>query len=63
MDSWLIFQPFPMVIRRMTKEISLRALLVWHGLREVQARADRRFGFYRADAGEEPSKKSVAVTP
>ena len=43
---------------RRTKEISTRALLVWHSWREVQASVERRFGSYRADVCEAPSKKS-----
>ena len=43
------------------KEISERALLVWHGLREVHASADPRSGSYQAKAHEVPSEKSVVV--
>ena len=44
------------------KEINLRALLVWHGLREVHASADFRFSFYWTNASEAPSEKSIIVT-
>jgi hypothetical protein len=43
-----------------TKEISRRALLVWHRLSQVQAEIDGRSGIYLADDCEEPSEKSSA---
>ena len=45
--------------KQRTKEISRRALLVWHSLREVQASAERRSGSYRAHVCEVPSEKSL----
>ena len=44
------------------KEINSRALLVWHSWCKVNTCIERRFGFYRADASEEPSEKSADVT-
>ena len=43
-----------------TTDISRRALSVWHCLREVQARADRRLRIYLADVCEEPFEKNLA---
>ncbi len=44
------------------KEISLRGLLVFYSLREVQTSAKRRRRIYSADASEEPSEKSITLT-
>ena len=43
-----------------TNEISGRALLVWHPLREVQASAEGRWRIYSINVREEHSKKSLA---
>ena len=42
-----------------TREISNRALLVWHRLQQVHTAADGRSGIYLADGCEEPSEKSL----
>ena len=41
-----------------TKEISSRALLVWHSCSKASVERGRMSGFYRANASEEPSEKN-----
>ena len=58
-DGQLVNIPaLPYVFSTVTKNINMRVLLVWHGLCEVYASTDRRFGFYRTNVCEESSEKS-----
>ena len=58
-DGQLVNIPaLPNFFEAATREIRRRALLVLHRLSQVNAGTGGRFGFYRANVVEEPSKKN-----